>query len=203
MRKCTNTVPFSHPPSRTYPITVHSSRLEEEGSRKLTPTRNAMPQSMPRVEQPANRLRLSHILTTHVKVQRFRARLQNQGRPRHRSHRSRRTDRAQAQARITPKDQTEIDAEKRKERRQQKSHEVHLGEGANTGAQLPAKEDPKLGGSQDAGQLSENRTLAEKPKSSCLRRGPNVGDGRRWHRQKRKDCEQSKTLDGGLSRPRE
>ena len=29
-------------------------------------------------------------------------------------------------------------------RHQKKSHEVHLGEGANTGAQLPAREDPKL-----------------------------------------------------------
>jgi hypothetical protein len=84
MRKCTDTVPLAHPPSRTYPITVHSSRLEEGRSHKLNPTRNAVRQSKPRVEQPGNRLRLSHILTTHVKVQRLRAQLQNQSRPRQR-----------------------------------------------------------------------------------------------------------------------
>ena len=84
MRKYTDTVPFAHPPSRTYPITVHSSRLEEGRSHKLNPTRNAVRQSKPRVEQPGNRLRLSHILTTHVKAQRFRAQLQNQRRPRQR-----------------------------------------------------------------------------------------------------------------------
>ena len=87
---------------------------------------------------------------------------------------------------------------------------MHLGESANTGAQLPAKEDPKLSESQGAGQLSENWMLTEvlkkgltrvhlgegantgaqppagdDPKTQCLRRGPIVGGGRRWRLQEK------------------
>ena len=118
MRKYTDTVPFAHPPSRTYPITVHSSRLEEGRSHKLNPTRNAVRQSKPRVEQPGNRLRLSHILTTHVKVQRFRAQLQTNAAQDNGSHGSRSTDRAQTQARITREERKRgghTDAETRRE----------------------------------------------------------------------------------------
>ena len=46
---------------------------------------------------------------------------------------------------------------------------MHLGESANTGAQLPAKEDPKLSESQGAGQLSENWTLTEVLKKGLTR----------------------------------
>ena len=56
--------------------------------------------------------------------------------------------------------------------KKERSHEVHLGEGANTGAQLPAEEDPK---------------------AQCLRRGPIVGGrvdvGVGGTAKERQDCE--------------
>ena len=74
--------PTHHPALTPSPYT--GAVLKEE-SRKLNPTRNAVCQSEPRVEQLANRLRRSHILRAHMKVQRFRAQLQNQSRSRDRS----------------------------------------------------------------------------------------------------------------------
>ena len=107
-------------------------------------------------------------------MQRFRAQLQTK------SPHDKQITQKQAQTEhnhepeITPKDHTEreveryADAEERSPKRS--SHEVHLGEGANTGAQLPAREDPKTQCVLDAGELSERGGGLKKVSRGASRR---------------------------------
>ena len=149
---------LAHPPSRTYPITVHSSRVEKartvlEGDhttsiRQETPESRCGSPSL-EVEQPSPRL--SRTRSTHVKVQRVPRTTSNKKPPKTQitQKQAQRQSTKTGQNHTTPKDHTERDAERHADAETEteapeKSHEVHLGEGANTGAQLPAREDRKL-----------------------------------------------------------
>jgi len=213
---------LAHPPSRTYPITVHSSRVEkaEPSLREITQTQSDKETPESRcgspsleVEQPpANRLSHSHDSRegaavsahdfkqkppmTQIRQKQAQDGAQTRARVTEGSHRTRgretrrrrdglgtrKVSRGASRRRCKhgrttssqrrPKTQVcalgcqtvvgELDAGGERGGPKNKSHEVHLGEGANTGAQLLTGEDSKR-----------------------LRRRPIVGggDGRRWHRQ--------------------
>jgi len=150
--------PTHHPALTPSPYTVAESKRRARhrgGSRKLNPTRNPRnPRIAVRQSKPSSRATKPQTIT-HVLDSREGAAGSAHNFKQKAAHDTDHTEAGTRQStktgqnHTTPKDHTERDAERHADAETEteapeKSHEVHLGEGANTGAQLPAREDRKL-----------------------------------------------------------